>query len=124
MARRSVLFPHPEVLGEVTLTSMATLASAYKLEVQVMQGCKTKLGADHPNTLTSMANLASTFWNQGRWEEAERLDVQVLETRKTKFGINHPDTLTSMHNLACGFAWNLCLCWSQKTRDLFPSWQR
>ena len=29
-----------------------------------------------------MANLASTFWNKGRWDEAEELDVQVMETRK------------------------------------------
>ena len=33
-----------------------------------------------------MANLASTFWNQGRWEEAEKLFVQVMETSKTKLG--------------------------------------
>ncbi|KZL83841.1 kinesin light chain 3 [Colletotrichum incanum] len=47
-----------------------------------------------------MANLASTYRNQGRWEEAEKLDVQVMETRKTKLGADHPDTLTSMANLA------------------------
>ncbi len=65
---------------------------AEKLDVQVMETRKTKLGADHPDTLTSMANLASTFWNQGRWEEAEKLFVQVMETRKTKLGADHPDT--------------------------------
>ncbi|KAK0712753.1 hypothetical protein B0T26DRAFT_651449 [Lasiosphaeria miniovina] len=50
-----------------------------------------------------MANLASTFWNQGRWEEAEKLEVQVMETSKTKLGADHPSTLTSMNNLA--FTW-------------------
>src|SRR3954469_21221439 len=30
-----------------------------------------RLGAEHPDTLTSMANLASTYRNQGRWKEAE-----------------------------------------------------
>jgi hypothetical protein len=29
------------------------------------------LGDEHPNTLTSMANLASTYRNQGRWKEPE-----------------------------------------------------
>ncbi|KAK3946627.1 P-loop containing nucleoside triphosphate hydrolase protein [Pseudoneurospora amorphoporcata] len=77
---------------------------AEKLEVQVMETSKTKLGADHPDTLTSMANLASTFWNQGRWGEAEKLEVQVMETSKAKLGADHPDTLTSMANLA--FTWN------------------
>ncbi|KAF1831099.1 hypothetical protein BDW02DRAFT_506016 [Decorospora gaudefroyi] len=47
-----------------------------------------------------MANLASTYWNQGRWDDAEKLEVQVMVTRKTKLGENHPDTLISMHNLA------------------------
>jgi hypothetical protein len=53
-----------------------------------------------PSTLISMANLASTYRNQGRWEEAEKLLVQVMETRKTKLGADHPSTLTSMNNLA------------------------
>jgi hypothetical protein len=58
-----------------------------------------ELGADHPSTLTSMDTLASTFWNQGRLEEAEELFVQVMETRKKKPGADHPSTLTSMNNL-------------------------
>jgi hypothetical protein len=47
-----------------------------------------------------MANLASTYQNQGRWNKAEKLDVQVMETRKIVLGAKHPDTLTSMANLA------------------------
>ena len=58
------------------------------------------LGDEHPDTLTSMANLASTYWNQGRWKEAEELEVQVMETRKRVLGEEHPSTITSMANLA------------------------
>ncbi|KAF2468699.1 uncharacterized protein BDR25DRAFT_52242 [Lindgomyces ingoldianus] len=29
-----------------------------------------------------MANLASTYRNQGRWKEAKELEVEVIETRK------------------------------------------
>jgi hypothetical protein len=47
-----------------------------------------------------MANLASTYRNQGRWKEAEGLEVQVMESRKRLLGAEHPDTLTSMANLA------------------------
>jgi hypothetical protein len=65
-----------------------------------METSKTKLGADHPATLTSMANLALTYRNQGRWDAAEELELQVIETRKAKLGADHPDTLTSMANLA------------------------
>jgi hypothetical protein len=61
---------------------------------------KTKLGADHPFMLTSMANLALTYRNQSRWNAAEELEVQVIEISKTKLGADHPNTLTSMANLA------------------------
>ena len=47
-----------------------------------------------------MANLASTYNEQGRWGEAEKLEVEVMEARKDKFGSDHPDTLRSMANLA------------------------
>jgi uncharacterized protein (DUF2164 family) len=89
---------------------MGNLASTYRnqgrwneaeqLEVQVMDMRKKLLGAEHPDTLTSMANLASTYRNQGRWNEAEQLEVQVMDMRKKLLGAEHPDTLTSMANLA------------------------
>ena len=60
---------------------------------------------EHPDTLTSIANLASTFWSQGRWTEAEELEVQVMETKKRVLGQEHPSTLTSIINLASTF-WN------------------
>ena len=47
-----------------------------------------------------MANLASTYRNQGRWKEAEELEVKVMETRTRVLGEEHPSTLTSMANLA------------------------
>ncbi|KAK1776002.1 hypothetical protein QBC45DRAFT_333938 [Copromyces sp. CBS 386.78] len=50
-----------------------------------------------------MNNLASTYKNQGWWEEAEKLFVQVIETYKAKLGADHPSTLMSMGNLA--FTW-------------------
>jgi hypothetical protein len=52
-----------------------------------------------------MANLASTYWNQGRWTEAEKMHVQVMETRQRLLGEEHPDTMTSMANLASTY-WN------------------
>jgi len=58
------------------------------------------LGAEHPSTLTSMGNLASTYQNQGRWKQAEELEVQVTETMKRVLGEEHPDTLSSVANLA------------------------
>jgi len=63
------------------------------------------LGEEHPDTLTSMANLALTYRKQGRWKEAEELNMQVMETSIRVLGEEHPSTLTSMANLALIF-WN------------------
>jgi hypothetical protein len=51
--------------------------------VQVIETSKTKLRADHPHTLSSIANVAATYRDQGRWDEAEKLGVQVMEISKT-----------------------------------------
>jgi len=76
---------------------------AEELEVQVMETRKRVLGEEHPDTLTSIDSLASTYRNQGRWKEAEELEVQVMETRKRVLGEEHPDTLTSIGSLASTF---------------------
>ena len=65
-------------------------------QVVVMETMKQVLGDDHPDTLTSMENLASTYRNQGRWKEAEMLEVVVMEKTKQVLGDDHPDTLTHM----------------------------
>jgi hypothetical protein len=65
-----------------------------------METRKRMLGTEHPFTLTSMTNLASTYSNQGQWKEAEELEVQVMETRERMLGTEHPSTLNSMANLA------------------------
>jgi tetratricopeptide (TPR) repeat protein/tRNA A-37 threonylcarbamoyl transferase component Bud32 len=58
------------------------------------------LGADHPDTLTSMHSLADVYRERGRYEEAEPLYRQALEGRRRALGPDHPDTLTSLNNLA------------------------
>jgi hypothetical protein len=74
-----------------------------ELEVQITETTKRVLGDEHPDTLSSMANLATTYWKQGRWKEAEELEVQVLETRKRVLSNKHPDTLNIMANLAATY---------------------
>jgi tetratricopeptide (TPR) repeat protein len=58
------------------------------------------LGAEHPNTLTTMNNLAETLRAQGDFEGARKLHEQVLEIRRRILGAEHPNTLTTMNNLA------------------------
>ena len=61
---------------------------------------KRVLGVEHPFTLSSMANLALTYRNQGRWKEAEELVVWVMGMFKRVLGAEHLNTLTSIANLA------------------------
>ncbi len=58
------------------------------------------LGEDHPQTLTALSNLASTFNALGKNEDALGLQKQILEKSGEILGENHPNTLTAMHNLA------------------------
>ncbi|KAH8661168.1 hypothetical protein BGZ61DRAFT_485518 [Ilyonectria robusta] len=73
--------------------------AARKLGDKAVKTRASVLGEEHPDTLSSMNNLALTYRNQGRWKEAEELQVRVMETRANVLGEQHPDTLTSMGNL-------------------------
>ena len=84
----------------LVLRENGDLSNAEQLQVKVMEMRKKLLGAEHPDTITSIANIASTYWKQGRWNEAEKLEVEVMEMRKKLLGVEHPDTLTSIANLA------------------------
>ncbi|KAH8708390.1 kinesin light chain [Phaeosphaeriaceae sp. PMI808] len=97
------LLPHAKYALSNSLTEQEgadRMTLSEELFVHVMEMRKRVLGDEHPDTLTSMANLASTYRNQGRWKEAEELEVQVIETSARVLGDEHPDTLTSMANLA------------------------
>ena len=73
---------------------------AEQLGIQVLDMRKKVLGAEHPDTVKSMANLANTYFDQGRWNEAEKLEVQVLDISSKLLSEEHPETLRSMANLA------------------------
>ena len=58
------------------------------------------LGDEHPDTLTSMGNLASTLKAQGDLARAREQMEQVLEIHRRILGDEDPDMLISMANLA------------------------
>jgi tetratricopeptide (TPR) repeat protein len=119
-ALMSLCRPHAEVLVErglkcdasATVSSelgMATAilasaqgdyAGARRLEEQVLEVRTRVLGKEHPNTLSSMSNLATTLSAQGDYAGARWLQEQVLEVSTRVLGKEHPGTLTSMSNLA------------------------
>ncbi|MEU8102061.1 tetratricopeptide repeat protein, partial [Streptomyces rubiginosohelvolus] len=58
------------------------------------------LGPDHPATLTSRNNLASTLSDLGEHQQAADLHQQNLTDIERILGPDHPATLTSRNNLA------------------------
>ncbi|MFD9061847.1 tetratricopeptide repeat protein, partial [Kitasatospora purpeofusca] len=61
------------------------------------------LGDDHPGTLTSRSNLASSYWQAGRTAEAIRIEERVAADRERLLGPDHPDTLSARGNLATSY---------------------
>jgi hypothetical protein len=76
------------------------LKEAEGLEVQVMETRKRVLGQEHPSTLTSMRNLASTYMSQGLRKEAEELQIEAVNRLRTTLGDNHRTTVQAIANLA------------------------
>jgi tetratricopeptide (TPR) repeat protein len=58
---------------------------------------KEVLGEKHPDTLTSMNNLAMLYYG---YEQSESLLKDTLALRTEVLGKTHPDTLITMSNLA------------------------
>ena len=76
------------------------LKEARRLHEEVLATRRRTLGPEHPDTITSMNNLAETLRSQGDLSGARRLYEAVLELRRRVLGSDHHDTLTSMNNLA------------------------
>ena len=72
----------------------------YKIRTFLFRMAGTLLGKEHPDTLTSMDNLAGVLSDQGKYGQAEEMYRQVLGLSETVLGKEYPDTLTSMDNLA------------------------
>jgi tetratricopeptide (TPR) repeat protein len=73
---------------------------AIPLGEQALEICQTELGDRHPDTATSLNNLAALYRSMGQYDRALPLYEQALEIRQTELGDRHPDTATSLNNLA------------------------
>ncbi|KAK4206669.1 P-loop containing nucleoside triphosphate hydrolase protein [Rhypophila decipiens] len=58
------------------------------------------LGEKHPDTIRSMADLATTYNAQGRYAEAEPMNINILELRREVLGEKHPDTIWNQNTRA------------------------
>jgi eukaryotic-like serine/threonine-protein kinase len=75
-------------------------ALAIRQHARARQLRSDQLGPSHPDTLTSMNNLALAYKDAGNFIEALPLYEETLEKRMAVLDPDHPDTLTSMNNLA------------------------
>lgn len=67
---------------------------------RALEGREKVLGLEHPNTLTSVKNLADVLRYQGKYEEAEAINRRALEGFEKALGPEHPSTLATVGNLA------------------------
>lgn len=58
------------------------------------------LGEKHPDTIRSMEDLASTYYQQGRYDEAEVINREALDLRREVLGEKHPETTQRVTYLA------------------------
>ena len=65
-----------------------------------METRKRVLGAEHPDTLTTMNNLAFTWKGQGRDADAITLMMDCVRLRRHVLGTEHPHFVSSSKVLA------------------------
>jgi hypothetical protein len=75
------------------------LTGARKLNEETLALRRQVLGPEHPDTLTSMNNLAATMKAQTDLEGARELYDQTLVIRRRVQGAEHPETSISAWNL-------------------------
>jgi serine/threonine protein kinase len=67
------------------------------------------LGPNHPDTLSSMSNLANAYKAAGQLGKALPLLKEALAKRQETLGPDHPDTLRSLNNLAMAYDFDKAL---------------
>jgi tetratricopeptide (TPR) repeat protein len=58
------------------------------------------LGLEHPDTATSLNNLAELYRAQGKYEQAEPLYQRSLAIWEKALGPEHPNVATALQNYA------------------------
>ncbi|CAE6967791.1 klc-2, partial [Symbiodinium sp. CCMP2456] len=79
----------------------------YRQALEIRSGLKraggvsrVRLGDSHPDTMSSMYNLANLLKTMGQLEEAEQLFREELELCRSVHGAQHKETVSSTRSLA------------------------
>jgi len=81
------------------LLAAGKLKEAERMLRQALDETRQQLGSSHPDTLTSITDLALLLEAQGKLAEAEPLLREALHGTRQQLGNLHPNTLTSINNL-------------------------
>ena len=94
-------------IGEKALSEHHTLLKATeKLECRTLEAKLDNPDIQQPDILINIQDLASIYWAQGRWEEAQVLSLIALWISEKAFGKDHICSWNCLDNL-------LPLMWSQ-----------
>ena len=83
---------------------MHDYAKAEPLYQQALRIRQKVLGPEHPDTATSLNDLAVLYQDMGEYAKAEPLLQEALRIRQKVLGKENPGTATSLNNLA-GLYW-------------------
>lgn len=87
----------------VRLYKQGKYSEAEPILIQALEMRQASLGLEHPDTATSVNNLAMLYEKQGRHKESLPLLERALGICERSMGAEHPDTLISLNNLAIGY---------------------
>ena len=79
------------------------LSEAIPLYEQVRDAQIAALGPDHPDTLTTLSNLAVAYWKTKQLDKSVPLFEDVLKRAEAKLGRRHPDTQGTLANLGVNY---------------------
>ena len=88
---------------------------------RALDGGEMALGEDHPNTLSTVNNMANTYNSQGDYGKALVWYQRALDGREKALGKDHPDTLATVNNMANTYNsqgdYGKALVWFQRALD-------
>lgn len=100
-------FPYPNGPASAAKLNLANTldpgtryAEAEKLYLETLEAQRRVLGAEHPETPTTMHSLGNTLRREGHTDDAEKLQRETLAVRRRVIGPDHPETLRTMGALA------------------------
>ena len=91
-----------DALG-LTYLYLAEYEAAVKQIKQALTFLRQDRGPTHPDTLSSLNNLAATYLEMGRPADALPLFEEILREQQVQRGPDHPETLGAMNNLAATY---------------------